>query len=86
LGAALVKTGQKPEAETFVSPASGEPAGEDGWSTYTRATALADENRNAEVLALVSDAIRAKPDFPEATALCGNLQLETDIAAKSSNP
>jgi tetratricopeptide (TPR) repeat protein len=77
LGAALVKTGRKPEAETFVSPATGKPAGEDAWSSYTRATALADENRNAEALVLVSDTLRAKPDFPEATALWGNLQLET---------
>jgi tetratricopeptide (TPR) repeat protein len=86
LGAALVKTGKNSEAETFVSPASGKPAGEDAWSSYTRATALADENRNVQALALVSDALRAKPDFPEATALWGNLQLETGHSREAVKP
>src|SRR5258708_2600859 len=66
LRAGLVKLGKKGAAESLITSAGGLPKNSDVWTGYTAATALSDENRKDEALALVNQVLASKPDFPEA--------------------
>jgi tetratricopeptide (TPR) repeat protein len=86
LAAALASTGKKKEATTVLASTTAKPLSDDAWTSYTRATALSDQGQKANALALITDVLHAKPDFPEATALWGSLMLEMNRGREAVKP